>query len=219
MKRDRIFAAVGIRWIQLSALGAVILYMWLGLFSAMAALAVMLLLMRYYYDPERELPSHPLGVMSPVDGVIMDVRDYHDPFLDRQAQRIRIDAGILRTYHERSPTEGKLVEYWPLAVKPGMGYEAELKASAWWIQTDEDDDVVMVAMPKPGWGWLRPACAMQAGERVGQARRFGRFSLFSTVDILVEKNTFLKVEPGQKVRAGIDTLATFNHDSGNIHSA
>ncbi len=213
MKRDRIFARTGIRWIQLSALAAVVLYMSLGVYGSIAAVIVMLWLMRYYYDPERELPSHPLGVMSPVDGTIEEARAYFDPFLDRNAIRIRMRANLFRTYHERSPTEGKLVEYWPLAIKRGTGYNNSAKASGWWIQTDEEDNVLMIVTSHPA--WLRSECHVQAGERVGQGRRCGHFPMISRVDIFVDENAFLKVEAGQAVQAGIDTLATFNHDAQN----
>lgn len=210
MKRGRFFAKTGLRWIQLSVISVIMLYMLVGIWSAIAALVMTLVLMRYYHDPERELPSHPLGIMSPVDGFIERIEKFYDPFIQRPAQRIRIKANLFRVYHERSPIEGTLLEYWPLVSKP-ISYGTELKASAWWIQTDEQDDVVMVVIGKPVW-W-RPSCYVQVGERIGQSRRYGHFPILSTVDILLAENVFIQVESGQKIQAGIDSLATFNHDS------
>ncbi len=169
-----------------------------------------LLLILYYYDPDRELPSHPLGVMSPVDGTVIMIDFFHDPFLARAARRIRIRPNLFRVYHSRSPTEGKLMEYWPQADGQNQGDANKTIRAAWWIQTDELDDVTMIVFGESVWG--NPECSTQAGERIGQGARCGRFPIFSQIDILVDQKSYLNVQQGQAVTAGIDTLATFNHD-------
>lgn len=210
MQRYSLFALRGTHRILLVSLLALALLLWKGAWVMMPLLPVIALLMLYYYDPDRQLPSHPLGVMSPIDGTVTMVDLFHDPFLQRPARRIRIRPHLLRVYHSRSPTEGKLMEYWPQRSAQGYGY-ADIKA-ALWIQTDELDNLTMIISGKSAAG--RPECTVQAGERIGQGARCGRFPIFSRVDILIDQNAYLNVQPGQTVKAGIDTLATFNHDDG-----
>ena len=220
MRRFRMFAQNGARWILLAALAGVALFAQYGGWAAAPAVVAMAGLMLFYRDPDRRLPSHPLDVMSPVDGVVTAVDLHHDPFAKRAARRVRLRCGAWRAYHDRSPTEGRLVEYWPHADGYGDGddrrgrqhaQDKRGRQAAWWIQTDERDDVVVVARWRPPWG--KPRCRAQAGERVGQSRRFARFPVFCEVDVMVDENSFVAARAGQRVVAGVDTLATFNHDA------
>jgi len=188
----------------------VISWVQLKVYAALPALLLVLLLMRFYYDPDRELPSHPLGVMSPVDGIVLTIDLFHDPFLDRTTQRIRIQSSLLGVYYGRSPTEGKMTEFWPVLSEDKQEYTQANTTGALWIKTDEGDDIILVATTKSGWG--RTRCEIQAGERVGQARRCGRFPVGNCIDILIDDNSFIEVVPGQRVTAGIDRIATFNHE-------
>jgi len=210
MKRFSFFASDGIRWILLAIILVVALWMQFSVYAAMPAVFLTLLLMRFYYDPDRNLPSHPLGVMSPVDGTIIECELFYDPFIDRTAQRIRIQSELFGVYHSRSPTEGKMMEYWPALKDDTQGYSPAETRGVWWIQTDEGDNLIIAVMAKSGW-WLTK-CDVQIGERVGQARRCGRFPPNNMVDILLGENTFIEAVPGQHVKAGTDLIATFNHD-------
>lgn len=210
MKQFKLFAHTGVRWILLSALLALAVFAKFGGWAALPVVLVMFALMLFYRDPERQLPSHPLGVMSPADGVVVLVDLFYDPFIKRPSARIRLRCGAFRAYHDRSPTEGRVMEYWP-ALGEAQGYDRRNACAAWWIRTDEGDDVVVVASAKPLWG--KPISHAQAGERVGQARRYARFPVFCDVDVLVDDKSFIDVRQGMHVSAGVDTLATLNHDA------
>ena len=210
MKRFSFFASHGIRWILLGVIITGLLWAQFGFHVSLPALLLTLLLMRIYYDPDRELPSYPLGVMSPVDGAVLDTDIVHDPFLDRTVRRIRIKNDLLGAYFARSPTEGKLMEFWPTLAEDHEEYTHDNTRGAIWIQTDESDDlVIVVKLDSP---WSVTHCKIQAGERVGQARRCCRFPPGSLIDILLDEKTYTEVTPGKRVRAGIDRVATYNHE-------
>lgn len=181
-----------------------------GILLALPLILISLFLILFFIDPDRELPSHPLGVMSPIDGHIEKIELFYDPFLDRTSRRIRIRSSLFRVYQARSPTEGKLMEYWPVLSEDKPGYDKHYVKGVWWIQTDEGDDVIMIVESRFIFG--RTYCTVQAGERIGQARRCGRFPMFCRVDLLVDEKSFTEVELGQRVLAGVHTIATFNHD-------
>lgn len=210
MKRFSFFAAEGIRWILLATVVSGIIWLQFDLLTALPAIVVTLGLMRFYYDPDRELPSYPLGVMSPVDGRVVDTDIVHDPFVDRTAQRIRIKSSLFGVYYGRSPIEGKMIEFWPSLPEDIEQYDKKTTKGVLWIRTDEDDDVVMIAISDSL--WFRTWCDTRAGERAGQARRCGRFPPGCLIDVLVADNTYMQASVGQRVKAGIDRLASFNHE-------
>jgi phosphatidylserine decarboxylase len=213
MKRFRYFAATGIRWILLSVVASSFFWLQFDFTVALPAIVLTLLLMRFYYDPERDLPSYPLGVMSPVDGRVLQTDIVHDPFVGRTAQRIRIKSDVLGVYHGRSPIEGKMIEFWPALTEDREQYSKADTKGVLWIETDEGDDVVLIAISNSV--WARTWCDIRAGERAGQARRCGRFPPGSVIDILLDDNSYIETTPGQRVKAGVDRVASFNHEQLN----
>ena len=211
MARFRVFSETGVRWVVISALIATVVNTQLHFLDTLPLWVIVLMLAVYYYDPDRKLPSHPLGIMCPIDGIVTRVELFHDPIRDRPAWRIRIRADVIRVYYSRSPTEGKLMEYWPQLQSDLPGYKQSDVNGVWWIQTDEKDDVVMVIMSPSKWP-VRASCKIHAGERIGQGRRCGRFPLFCDVDVLIPDDSFISSQVGQSVQGGVDVLGTLNHE-------
>ncbi|MCY3804242.1 MAG: phosphatidylserine decarboxylase [Gammaproteobacteria bacterium] len=167
--------------------------------------AVLLLLFR---DFKRTIPAIPLAVVSPVDGHITDVRDaVHDPYLKRMAQSVSLRQASLGEFNVHSPIEGKVQNLW---VRSATGHaESEL---AVWVQTDEQDDVVMVANLSSA---LRHAsCHISAGEKLGQGQRCGFMALACEVVVYLPQTSSVSVRVNQSVRAGSDKLAEFVHEAG-----
>ena len=81
---------------------------------------------------------------------------------------------------------------------------------AMWIQTDEEDDVVIAVR-----GPLIPHrlhCSLQTGERVGQGQRCGLLWFSATVDVYIPDNSRIEVRQGAAVRGGADILAMQIHN-------
>ena len=162
------------------------------------AIAVIALLF-LFRDPPRKIPSAPLGLVSPVDGTIVEITQVHDKYLDRQAICLRLKMNWYGIYSTRSPTEGKVIKHW-------FGDDGK---AAQWIQTDEGDDVV-VSLIK-GRGSRHPVCMVPTGERIGQGRRCGFVRFGALVELLVPVNTRIDKQAGDKVLAGTDIVATLVH--------
>ena len=155
-----------------------------------------------FRDPEREIPSSPLAVVSPADGVIAFVGEVHDPYLDRQAILLVIEMGRFDVYSTRSPVEGKFLE------PPNSG-DGINRPHGVWMKTDEDDDLVMVMHRGP----LNnlPHCYVQIGQRVGQGQRCGFIQFGGRVEVYLPVNSRAQVESGSRVIAGSDVIATLVH--------
>ena len=163
-----------------------------------------LLIVYLYRDPEREIPSSPLAVVSPADGVVRSVETVHDPYLDRDAILISIDMSRGGVYSTRSPVEGKILE-------PRNAGDGGDRPHGVWLKTDENDDMVVV-MHRGPLGNL-PQCFVRIGERVGQGQRCGYIQMGGQVDVYVPANSRVQVEPGSRVHAGSDVIATLVHKS------
>ncbi|VAW72529.1 Phosphatidylserine decarboxylase [hydrothermal vent metagenome] len=154
-----------------------------------------------YRDPYRDIPSSPLAVVSPADGVVTQVEKVRDPYLDRDAIRVLIAMSHIGVYSTRSPVEGKVME-------PPHDGGADHPHGVW-LKTDEDDDLIIVMHR----GLLHnlPRCYVGIGERVGQGQRCGYIPMGGQVEIYLPCNSRMKVKAGSHVRAGSDVIAFLVH--------
>ena len=174
----------------------------LGWFWSLPFWVGCVLIVYLFRDPEREIPSSPLAVVSPADGVIAAVDEVHDPYLDRQAILLAIEMSRFGVYSTRSPVEGKFLE------PPNSG-DGVSRPHGVWVKTDEDDDLVLVMHRGP----LNnlPHCYVQIGQRVGQGQRCGFIQLGGRVEVYLPINSRAQVEIGSRVYAGSDVIATLVH--------
>ena len=181
--------------------GLLALFYW-GWLSALPFGLLVLALMFVYRDPPRKVPASPLGIIAPVDGVIVAVESTTDTLLERQSQRVTIKIPLLGPYMVRSPTEGKVMRYW---AKVGG------RSFAQWVQTDEQDDVLLLIQPRAFGGSLRFRVA--AGERIGQGAHCGSSRFARQAQLYLPANSVIDVKKGDTVLAGEDILATLVRSS------
>ena len=186
--------------------------------AAVPVVLFTLFLLYILRDPNRKIPSAPLAVVSPVDGQVTTIEEFHDSYLDRPVKRVTIRINLLGTYGIRSPIEGKFLRQWvyqnndkanhdndgrrPPALYTGRHFVMVL-------QTDENDSVVMIVRLIP---MQRPHCYVHVGERIGQGQRCGWLMFGGDVDLMLPDTSRLSVKTGDRVRAGSDILASFMHN-------
>jgi len=184
----------------LSAAGALVVWRvdWVWSLPLWVGVLVLLFL---YRDPLRQVPSTPQAVVSPVDGVVRAIETVTDPYLDREAQRVSIRMRPYGVFSTRAPAEGKMLE-----PRRGEGPDGQQGV---WLRTDEGDDLVIVMHRGPLHNV--PRCYVGFGERVGQGQRCGFITLGSDVEMYLPANCRLKVQPGDRVRAGADIIGLLVH--------
>lgn len=159
-------------------------------------------------DFKRVTPARPLGVVSPVDGVITSVSRAEDPYLKREALVIRMRQHIYGEFSVHSPIEGKITgRWWPESASQQEDLPPE--HFALWLQTDEGDDTVIAIDLHSRFRFMH--CGVQRGERTGQGRRCGLVGFGRPVTLYLPVNSRVAVDPGQRVRAGSDEIASFVH--------
>ena len=159
-----------------------------------------------YRDPRRVIPSAPLGLISPVDGVVVDVQNQFDTFLKREALMISIQMNWSGAYALRAITEGKIMQHW---MHETDNEEHGHLQHAIWIQTDEQDDVILAI--HAGGRFRRMHCYASVGDRVGQGKRCGFIPFGTRIDILLPVKARTKLKVGDKVLAGADLIGEFVH--------
>jgi phosphatidylserine decarboxylase len=161
---------------------------------------VFIWLFAIFRDPRRSIPAIPLGLVSPVDGTVIEVGLTDNSVLGGEAHRIVIEIDSLGTYTARCPVEGKIMDF------RGDGeLESVRKLSGGlWIQTDEGDDVVLqFKLHRFG---LAPLAFLRFGERIGQGQRCAYLRLTKVAELQFPIHGRMLVEPGQRVLAGCDVL-------------
>ena len=157
-----------------------------------------------FRDPYRQIPSLPLAVVSPVDGVIENISRIEEGLLLRSATVVRIRVIHSGAYTTRSPTEGKI-----MSLSDAEAGSRMIETGGLWIRTDEGEDVVM-QMKSSGVYNLYPAIAdVRYGERVGQGQRVGLNRLTQYTLLYLPENTKLSVVVGQNVYAATTVLAEY----------
>ncbi|MGB5256538.1 MAG: hypothetical protein WBN44_04735 [Woeseiaceae bacterium] len=199
-RRNPLVASEGILPMLLMVVLAVVLVRysspWFALLPAVL-LGFMFLLFR---DPQRDVPPVALGLVSPVDGEVVEVEKTDQCVVQGEAHRIRIRINSLGAYTARSPMEGRVMNLH--SSTEGVG--PDCPANALWVRNDEGDNMVMQFH-----GYrlgLAPRSFVRIGERVGQGHRCAYLRLTQFVDVYLPIAGKVLVKPGQTVTAGADVI-------------
>ena len=183
--------------------GAVINF-W-GLLYAVIPAPLLIYVYLIFRDPKRQVPAVPLGIVSPTDGVVIDVGVTDRGALDRECHRIVIRINSLGTYTARCPIEGKIMD---LHSEPADRLMND-GTNGLWVRTDEDDDVIL-QFHGHRFG-LAPLAFLRYGERVGQGQRCAFLRLTRRAELQLPIASRVLVKAGQRVTAGADVLAKLPH--------
>jgi phosphatidylserine decarboxylase len=204
-RRNPFVAREGIPFLIMAAVAIYLSLRFLDVFSTVLAALLFLVLFLLFRDPRREVPATPLGVISPVDGRVIEVDLVDKGVLQGEAHRIRIQIDTFGTYTARAPVEGKIMDLRTVASNKVVDYQT----NALWIQTDEGDDVVLQFS---GFRYgLAPRSFIRIGERVGQGHRCAYLRLTRVAEVHLPIESKVLVKPDQVVVAGTDLIGKVPH--------
>jgi phosphatidylserine decarboxylase len=160
-----------------------------------------------FRDPARTIPAAPLGIVSPIDGRVVDLREGHDELLDRAAVVVRIQQswGAILTW--RYPIEGRIMKIW-WNDRPKNPESRNKPFYSVHIRTDEKDDV-LTSFGRTAWGINSFDC--QPGDRVAQGGRAGYAGIRRWVEVSLPAQSRIDIELGASVKGGADVIATLVH--------
>jgi len=204
-RRNPFVAREGIPFLAVTFLGAGVAWQFAGPGFAILPTILFFYCMMVFRDPRRNVPAVPLGIVSPVDGVVVDIGLTDKGALNGEAHKIIIRVTSLGTYTARCPIEGKIMDF-----RGDQPHKQVLgETSGLWVRTDENDDVVL-QFHGHRFG-LAPRAFLRYGERVGQGQRCAYLRLTRFAEVQLPINGRVLVTAGQRVAAGSDVLAKLPH--------
>jgi phosphatidylserine decarboxylase len=168
----------------------------------------------FFRDPHRTVPEEPSAVVSPADGTITEIAEVEeDSYLGSRARKVGIFLSLLSVHLNRAPYSGK-VEY--LKYRPGRFLNAgNLESSK-----VNESNAIGIAAEKckillrqiSGVIARRIVCQLKEGDCVKTGQRFGMIKFGSRTELYVpvDSGFELRVELGQKVKAGETIIGTFS---------
>lgn len=163
----------------------------------------------FFRDPKRMIPQGDGFVVSPGDGLIVDIAKTEDErFLKKPVIRISIFLNIFNVHINRSPVDGKVVGVF---YNPGRFFAANVpKASleneqnALLLETPSGKRLVCIQIA--GLIARRIVCWVKDGAALYRGERFGLIRFGSRVDLYLPVEAEILVSVGDKVKGGETVL-------------
>ena len=174
-------------WPYLFILGLItllVLRLWLRL--AILPGILLLLVIYFFRNPEREIPLDNLTLVSPADGIVEDVeRVFEEQFFRGESIRIRISVSIFDVHVNRSPIEGQVVYQYKKNV---VGIE--------------NDYFRILVTQAAGYITPRAVWPVKKGDKLNKGERFGLAKFGSCIEIFLPPDVEVVISAGDKVRGG-----------------
>jgi len=177
---------------------------------------VLVWVLSFFRDPERQIPNDPTALLSPADGTVTDVEFVeNDPAFEHKAMRIGIFLSIFNVHINRAPCA---VRVGKITYRPGQFKNAMSPHSG---RINESNDVRMARLNKPkdelmvrqisGALARRIVCAAKTGDELAAGQRFGMLKFGSRTELYVpmRDNAKCQVHIGDKVKAGLTILVKY----------
>lgn len=172
-------------------------------------LTLTLFVVYFFRDPERNIPTDPLLVVSPADGKVMSVGPVPDEhFMGETATRVTIFLNIFNVHVQRAPLGGRVAHY---DYQPGTFVAAwreeasrENERASLGIETDAGP---LLVRQIAGLVARRIATYPREGDTVARGDRIGLIRFGSRVDLFLPPDWPVTVQPGDKVRGGETPVA------------
>lgn len=180
---------------------------------ALIPLVLLGLVLYFFRNPWRHIPTDADAVVSPADGVIAEVTELeHYDFLDGPAVRIGIFLSIFNVHINRAPRAGRVValDYKPGEFLNAMNPESAIRNEFMWIGfADEDRPGLKYAVRQiSGLIARRIVCALRPGQAVRRGEDFGMIKLGSRTELILPRDAVsVETSVGQVVLAGSTILA------------
>ena len=211
---DKVFPKIhpeGYKFIVIAIVITIFLYFFSG-FLGLICLVLTIWVYYFFRDPERISINDDNYLVSPADGLILDVSEIAGPkelrLENKQFKKVSIFMNVFDCHVNRSPCSGTISE---ILYKPGKFLNASLdKASEdnernYYKITDKNGEHIIVVQIA-GLIARRIVCETSENEELNQGDRIGMIRFGSRVDIYFENYKPL-VKINQKTIAGETLLA------------
>ncbi len=179
-------------------------------------LTVLLLVLSFFRDPQRQSPDDANILLSPADGVVRDIATVDEQtFVGGKALRIGIFLSIFNVHINRMPCAVRVES---VTYRKGRFINAMNADSG---RVNESNDIGLTRLEEPTDRLLvrqisgaiarRIVCQAQVGEEFGRGEKFGMIKFGSRTELYlpIRGEATCRVEVGDKVKAGLTVLVRY----------
>lgn len=177
----------------------------------LVALAVMILVLRFFRIPRRKPFLDPRSITAPADGKVVVVEKVHqEEFLDGPSIQVSIFMSIHDVHINFFPVDGRVVytRFHPgryLVARHPKSSSLNERASTG-IETSYGNILVRQVA---GFVARRIRCYASTGQTCRQGSEMGFIKFGSRLDLFLPPDTGIRVRPGDKVIGGLTAVARF----------
>jgi len=182
---------------------------WISLpFALLPALAFAYILY-FFRDPERDISTDPLDIVSPADGKVISVEALEEgAFTQQRMRRVAVFLSVFDVHVNRLPVAGRILKSHHHAGEflDARNPEIDIRNEAqnWLIETDRGPVVVrqiagLIARRIVAWA--------QEGDTLEKGRRFGMIRFGSRTDVYLPLDCEILVRAGDRVAGGSTVIA------------
>jgi len=211
---DKIFPKIhqeGYKFLAIAILATIVLY-FISHFLGLICFVLTIWVYYFFRDPERISIDDENYLVSPADGLVLDVSEKNGPtelgLENKNFKKISIFMNVFDCHVNRAPCAGKISE---IFYKPGKFINASLDKSSednernyYKIINKQNEEIVVVQIA--GLLARRIVCEVSKDQELDQGSRIGMIRFGSRVDLYFE-NYIPLVKVNQKTIAGETLLA------------
>lgn len=163
----------------------------------------------FFRDPERSVPNEPDVLISPADGLVVDISDIDaEGFENGTARRIAVFMNVFNVHVNRSPMDGQVVSVKHRNGKKLSAYNKRAEYENEHSEIDFETDLGPVRVRQiAGLVARRVVTRLETGDTVERGDRIGLIRFGSRVDVLFPATFAPAVQVGEKTRAGETVIA------------
>jgi phosphatidylserine decarboxylase len=168
------------------------------------------LVLLFFRDPDRRPPADERALVAPADGRVVSVERVtggHE--LDAGVrQRIAIFMSPLDVHVNRVPAAGEVerIRHRDGRFKAAYSTDAAEVNESNAMAVRLADGSRMIVVQIAGWLARRIVCHVREGDVLSRGERFGLIMFGSRVDVYVDEDISISVEPDQRVVAGVTVI-------------
>ena len=167
----------------------------------------------FFRDPNRTALADDRLILAPADGRVVTVEEnvQKESFLTAPATRIGIFMSPLDVHVNRVPVTGRVVsvQYQPGKFRPAFAATAAEVNERNVVTIEDAQGRRLVLIQVAGILARRIVCAVKDGDHVRRGDRYGMIMLGSRVDLYCSPQVILKVQVGQRVKAGETVIGEY----------
>ncbi len=175
-------------------------------------LGLLIFVLYFFRDPNREIPKQEEYILSPADGLITDITEVEEGlFIKDKVTLISIFMSPLDVHVNRSPIEGKVsfLEYKKGKFIPATKPESHIVNEKNYIGIENEKTKILVVqvagiMARRIVHWLK------IGQNVGKGDKIGMIKFSSGTQVYLPKNIEVTVKKGDKLKAGATIIGRYS---------